>query len=237
MSKIRSVSVIIPVLHEEDTINSAIRALRTHQPVGLCEIIVVDGSPGGETLAALEDRDVKQVLSPRGRGCQMNEGARRAAGEILLFLHADTTLPPGGLERLVSAMDTGAFVGGAFDLAIDSEAPSMKLIAWVACARSRLTRLPYGDQALFFEREHFRAMDGFREIPIMEDVDLMRRIKKTAGRICILPEKVSTSPRRWKEEGVVYCTLRNWVLVTLFFLGVSPEKLASFYREASKRRP
>ena len=113
----------------------------------------------------------------------------------------------------------------------------MKLIAWVACARSRLTRLPYGDQALFFEREYFRAMDGFREIPIMEDVDLMRRIKKTAGRICILPEKVSTSPRRWKEEGVVYCTLRNWVLVTLFFLGVSPEKLASFYREASKRRP
>lgn len=236
MSKICSVSVIIPVFHEESTINSAIRALRTHQPVVLREIIVVDGSPGGETLAALEDEGVKRVLSSKGRGCQMNEGARHATGEILLFLHADTTLPPGGLERLASAMDTGAFVGGAFDLAIDSEALSMKLIARAACARSRFTRLPYGDQALFFEREHFWTMGGFGDIPIMEDVDLMRRIKKTAGRICILPEKVSTSPRRWEEEGVVYCTLRNWVLVTLYFLGVSPDKLASFYRDASNRR-
>ncbi|HEX7511931.1 MAG TPA: glycosyltransferase, partial [Candidatus Methylomirabilis sp.] len=153
MSRNCSVSVIIPVFHEESTINSAIRALRTHQPVGLCEIIVVDGSPGGETLAALEDEGVKRVLSSKGRGCQMNEGARHATGEILLFLHADTTLPPGGLERLASTMDTGAFVGGAFDLAIDSEALSMKLIARAACARSRFTRLPYGDQALFFERE------------------------------------------------------------------------------------
>ena len=144
---------------------------------------------------------MKQVLSPRGRGCQMNEGARHATGEILLFLHADTTLPPAGIERLVSAMDTGAFVGGAFDLAIDSEALSMKWIARAACIRSRLTRLPYGDQALFFEREHFRAMGGFRDIPIMEDVDLMRRIKKTAGRICILPEKVNTSPRRLGRRG------------------------------------
>ncbi|MGD0283471.1 MAG: glycosyl transferase family 2, partial [Dissulfurispiraceae bacterium] len=91
-------------------------------------------------------------------------------------------------------------------------------------------RIPYGDQAIFIWKEYFHAAGGFREIPIMEDVELMRRIKKTGDKIYIIPEKVKTSPRRWEKEGIVYCTLRNWTLITLYFAGMPPEKLVKFYK-------
>jgi hypothetical protein len=99
----------------------------------------------------------------------------------------------------------------------------------MVCIRTRLTGIPYGDQAIFIKRDIFAGMNGYQEIPIMEDVELMRRIKKSGYKICIIPQKVSTSPRRYEKEGVIFCTLRNWMLMSLYLLGVEPEKLVKYY--------
>jgi hypothetical protein len=95
--------------------------------------------------------------------------------------------------------------------------------------RTRITGIPYGDQAIFIKKDFFAGMNGYQEIPIMEDVELMRRIKKSGYKICIIPQRVSTSPRRWEKEGIIYCTLRNWALISLYLSGFKPEKLAKFY--------
>ena len=115
-------------------------------------------------------------------------------------------------------------------MGIQSGRRVFRLIETGASLRSRITRVPYGDQAIFIRKDYFESIGGFSEIPLMEDVELMRRIKKGGGRIFIIPQKVMTSPRRWEKEGIVYCTLRNWTLITLYFLGVPPEKLTAFYK-------
>jgi rSAM/selenodomain-associated transferase 2 len=160
----------------------------------------------------------------------MNAGAAAANGEILIFLHADTRLPEEGFEKVAQVLRGGKYVAGAFDLGIDSDRLVLRYIAASARLRSRLNRIPYGDQAIFMSKTYFDAIGRFREIPIMEDVDLMRRIKKRGDKIFILPDRVRTSPRRWETEGAIYTTLRNQLLVALYYLGVSPEKLAKFYK-------
>jgi GT2 family glycosyltransferase len=149
---------------------------------------------------------------------------------VLLFLHADTVLPPAAFERIAEAMRDEGCVGGAFDLRIDSRRTGFRVIEKVASLRSRLTRIPYGDQAIFIRASCFRTLGGFREIPLMEDVDLMRRIKRKGWRIVIFREPVITSARRWEKEGLVFGTLRNWFLMTLYLCGVPPERLARYYR-------
>jgi len=223
-------SVIIPVYREQANINRVIDRLRTRTLHDELEIIVVDGSSGAETLQAIKDAGVKKLISSIGRGRQQNAGAAGAAGDILIFLHADTILPDGALERVTDAMKDAACVGGAFDLVIDSERFAYLVIEKMASWRSRLTRIPYGDQAIFIRADYFRKMGGFKEIPLMEDVDLMRRIKKDKARIVILKDRVLTSARRWENEGVVFCTLRNWLLVLLYLAGIKPETLARFYK-------
>lgn len=224
------ISIIIPVLHEEPIINLALGSIFDLPYDGEVEVIVVDGSPNGETLSAIEKNEVRKILSKKGRAHQMNQGAAKACGDILLFLHADTELPKNALNTISSVMRKRDFVGGAFDLGIKSDRPIFRLIEMAASLRSRYTGVPYGDQAIFIRKEYFHSIGAFKEIPLMEDVELMRRIKKTGGKIYIIPEKVRTSPRRWEKEGVVYCTLRNWVLITLFFMGLPAEKLLKFYK-------
>lgn len=160
----------------------------------------------------------------------MNCGAAKSSGDILIFLHADTRLPMNSLHRIAAVMEDKACIGGAFDLGIDSDHFAFRIIEKMASWRSRLTSIPYGDQAIFIRRDYFQSLGGFKNIPIMEDVELMRRIKHRQGKINILKDKVKTSPRRWETEGVVFCTLRNWFLITLYLLGVKPETLAKFYR-------
>jgi len=160
----------------------------------------------------------------------MNAGAAAASGDFLLFLHADTRLPRGAFQRIAEALSGDRYVAGAFDLRYGSSRPSIRCIAHVACIRSRLTRIPYGDQAQFFRRDHFEILGGFSDIPLMEDVEIMRRIKDRGKRIFILPEPVISSARRQEKEGVVFCTLRNWAIITLYFLGMSPERLVRFYK-------
>ena len=224
------ISIILPVLHEAGNINAAITHLRGLQQNSPVEIIVVDGDPAGDTLQAIQDEGIVRVLSEPGRARQMNCGASLAKGEVLLFLHADTLLPPQALTRIEDTLADTLFVAGAFDLGFDTNRSIFRLTEKYAALRTRLTMIPFGDQAIFVRKAYFAKIGGYAEIPLMEDVELMSRIRKRGDRICIIPLKVLTSPRRYEREGVLYCTFRNWALQVCYRAGVSPEKLVTWYR-------
>jgi rSAM/selenodomain-associated transferase 2 len=228
-------SIIIPVLHEAERINDLIGHLGQLDPEKSSEIIVVDGAPEEDTLRVIRDERVIKVSSGKGRARQMNAGAFAAKGEVLIFLHADTELPLSALKRLDEFIYRNEFVGGAFDLGIKSDKMIFKVIAFLGSLRSRLNRIPYGDQAIFVRRNYFNEIGGYNDIPLMEDVELMRRIKRCGKKILIFHDRVMTSPRRWEEEGVIYCVLRNWTLQILYFLGVSPHKLVNFYKDGYQK--
>jgi rSAM/selenodomain-associated transferase 2 len=224
------VSIILPVLNEAGNINGVIDHLRTLNRHYQTEIIVVDGDPEGSTIRAIQDGEVRTLISERGRARQMNHGASAATGDILLFLHADTRLPENALAYLVSEMRDRRYVAGAFDLGFDTKRMIFGIAEIYVFLRTRLTRVPFGDQAIFMRKEYFSRVNGYRDIPIMEDVELMKRIKKNGDRIVIIPQKVMTSPRRYEQEGILYCTLRNWMVQLLYALGASPELLVKWYR-------
>ena len=223
-------SIIIPVLHESDKVNSLIAHLYAQYSDEDCEIIIVEGNQNRDTIRVIPHKDIVVLVSETGRGCQMNAGAAIARGEILIFLHADTQLPVNALDHISHLLEQQEYVGGAFDLAIRSHKLVFKIIAHVASLRSHVTRLPYGDQTIFLRKEYFDKIGGYREMPLMEDVELMQRIKRRGDKICILSDKVVTSPRRWEKEGALYCTLRNWIIMTLYLIGISPSTLAKYYR-------
>jgi len=223
-------SIIVPVFHEGEKINHLIDHLNHLDSKKNVEIIVVDGAQEKDTLSAIYSNHLVKIFSEKGRAKQMNAGASIAKGEILIFLHADTELPIQALKRINSIIDRKKYVGGAFDLGIKSDKFIFRVIGTLSSLRSRLNRIPFGDQAIFIRREYFNQIGGYKEIPLMEEVELMRRIKKSGNKIWIFYDRVMTSPRRWEKEGVIYCTLRNWTLRTLYFLGISPDKLARFYK-------
>jgi rSAM/selenodomain-associated transferase 2 len=223
-------SIIIPVLKEEAIINDIISRLRNIDGIEKTEIIVVDGDPEAGTLRAILSDDVRKVKSPRGRARQMNEGAGVARGNVLIFLHADTELPLNALRLVATAMQDKWCVAGAFDLGIKSEKFIFRIIESVASLRSRITGIPFGDQAIFIRKDYFDRIGGYKDLPIMEDVELMGRIKKRGDRITIIKQKAKTSPRRWEKESVIGCTLRNWLLQMLYVLHVSPDRLSKLYR-------
>jgi rSAM/selenodomain-associated transferase 2 len=224
-------SIIIPVLHEAERINDLIGYLRQLDPEKSSEIIVVDGAPEKDTLQAIHDDRITKISTDKGRARQMNAGAYEAKGDILIFLHADTELPLSALKKMNEFISRDEYVGGAFDLGIKSEKRIYRAIAWLSSLRSCLNRIPYGDQAIFVRRNYFNKIGGYKDIPLMEDAELMRRMKKSAKKIFIFHDRVMTSPRRWEEEGLVHCIFRNWVLQILYFLGVSPHKLVNFYKD------
>jgi len=221
------ISVIIPVLHEKK-INDCLTDLLGKAGKEELEILVVDGDPMGTTLSLISHEKIKKIISPKGRALQQNKGAQRATGEVLLFLHADTRLPPDFYPLIRNAILSGCS-GGAFDLCIDSPHPFLKLVSKVASFRSRITRIPYGDQAIFVTRNLFFQINGFPEIPLMEDIALMQNIKKSRASFKILPTKVCTSARKWMKDGMIYTSLRNPFLAGLYYMGVSPRVLVKFY--------
>jgi rSAM/selenodomain-associated transferase 2 len=224
------ISIILPVLNEADRINAAINHLRALHDAGNTEIIVVDGDPSGSTIRDVSDRGVKTVKSARGRAIQMNHGASLASGSVLLFLHVDTMLPANAVSLVRTALRDPRAQAGAFNLGIASTRPVFRITERYVALRTRLTRVPFGDQAIFIRRSCFDSLGGFREIPIMEDVDLMKRIRKRGERIVVVPAQVRTSARRWEREGILSCTFRNWALQLAFALGVKPERLARWYQ-------
>ncbi|MHC4742359.1 MAG: TIGR04283 family arsenosugar biosynthesis glycosyltransferase [Planctomycetota bacterium] len=229
-------SIIVPVLNEADQINARIDHIRTVASGTSYEIIIVDGHPDRTTLNAIRDQGVITVSSAKGRAIQMNAGASIALGRILIFLHADTKLPPKALEKIEETLADRKYVAGAFDLAIESERLSLKFIAKRASLRSRITRVPYGDQAIFTTKHYFDKIGRYKEIPLMEDIDLMKRIRKRGDKINIIRDPVKTSPRRWEEEGVLHTTARNFLLVNLHRLGVKPQTLKAYYKDHNSQK-
>lgn len=228
------ISVIVPVLHEGTTIVRTLEHIAVVADTITYEVIVVDGDPQGSTLHHLpQEHKITGIQSKAGRGNQMNAGADLAQGKILLFLHADTELPSKALQRILYTIDRTKAVAGAFDFSIDSPRWILDWISRGASLRTRLTRLPYGDQAIFMTRTTFQAVGGYPDFPILEDVDLMRRLKRQQLPIYLICDRVSVSARRWEQEGIVFCTVRNWILLSLYYLGISPHQLVRWYRPLS----
>ena len=221
----KKLSIIIPVYGEEQELRRAIKALNRLEFPWPWELIISQGHSEKRKIPPPPSRiPLTLVHSPKGRGIQMNQGARKARGDVLLFLHVDTLLDQKGADLLAREIDSQTMVCGAFDLAIDAPERIFRIIERTASWRSRITRLPYGDQALFFSRSIFKAVGGFPPFPIMEDVGIMQAVKKQGLRPRILPHAVITSARRWQREGVIYTTLRNWSLILLYGAGVAPDR-------------
>jgi len=220
-----TVSVVVPTLNEEGVLAATLD--RARQP-GVQEIIVVDGGSGDATAAVAAQHADLILSAPRGRAAQMNAGAAAAGGDILLFLHADTWLPDGFADAVGVACGDRAVVGGRFDVTLEPSSPLIRLTGELINRRSRLTRISTGDQAIFIRRAVFEQLGGYADIPLMEDIELSRRMKR-AGRIACLRQRVTTSARRWRQDGVVRTILLMWSLRALYFCGVSPARLQRVY--------
>lgn len=214
-----TLSVVVPVLNEAAGIRAALEALAPLRSHGH-EVIVVDGGSSDRTLELAEGLCDRVLRSPRGRALQMNAGARVANGDVLLFLHADSRLP-------IDFRIPESSVWGRFDVRIDGRHPLLKVVGWAMNLRSRLSGIATGDQAIFVRRD---AFPGFPEIALMEDVALSRLLKRRAAPAC-LRARVATSGRRWESRGVLRTIFLMWRLRLLYFLGVSPERLARRYEQ------
>ncbi len=223
--KISDISIIVPTLNEEGNIAGLAETL----PGKAGEVIVVDGGSRDKTVAMARSSGLRVEEGVAGRALQLNHGAARATGSVLLFLHADTRLPADFAELVLETLSRKEVIAGAFSLAIEDAPPALRFIAFCANIRSRLLQLPYGDQAIFILKEQFNRVGGFPQLPIMEDYCFVRKAK-AFGKIHTLQEKATTSARRWQRLGIVRTTLINQLVVIGFALGVPPEKLCSLYR-------
>jgi rSAM/selenodomain-associated transferase 2 len=222
----RTISVIIPTLNEEAFIGACLDSLCAE---GDFEVIVADGGSSDRTSAIVQEYGGVRLLGgEKGRGTQMNLGASSAGGEVFLFLHADTLLEKGWSKDVVGLLRDDAVTGGAFTFAIRGRGIQYRLIEkWVKW-RCRLLDLPYGDQGFFVRRRDFEGIGGFSDIPLMEDVDIVERMKKR-GRIEILRKRAFTHPRKWQKDGWLRRSLRNQVLMMLYRSGADPKKLFEMY--------
>jgi len=215
------ISVVIPALNEEACLARAIRSVSAD-----AEVIVVDGGSRDGTREIAARLGAAVLSRPPSRGGQMGAGAAGACGDWLLFLHADTWLEPGWAQAVRNLGPESA--GGAFRLAIEAPGRSYRLVETAVDLRSRFLGLPYGDQALFVRRTVYERLGGMAPIPLMEDVDLVRKLRGV-GRLVFLPLRAFTSPRRWQEHGVLGTSFRNWGLLALYAAGVPPSRLARMY--------
>ena len=222
------VSVIIPTLNEEGVIAASIESAVNGCGGGSVEVIVSDGGSSDRTCRIAGSMGARVIECPRGRGEQMDRASKVASGEVLLFLHADSRLPPGWYDAVRRALEDEEVVGGGFTLSIDSPGRWFRIVELGVRLRSRWLGLIYGDQAIFARKSEFLNTGGFRRLPLMEDVDCVNRLK-SRGRLCVLEERVTTSGRRWARYGTVANTLRNGLFLLLYFLGVSPQRLYLWY--------
>lgn len=220
-------SIIVPCLNEADGIGDALAALAPLRTRG-SEVIVVDGGSSDGTVERSAPLADCVLSAPRGRALQMNAGAARARGEILLFLHADTRLPDGAAGAIATALEDPTVVGGRFDVRFDSRRRLLGIVAWSMNTRSRATSICTGDQAIFVRRADFEAVGGYPDIPLMEDIELSRRLK-ARGRLAALRARVTTSARKWEREGPLRTIGLMWALRLLHFCGVAPARLHRWY--------
>jgi rSAM/selenodomain-associated transferase 2 len=220
-------SIIIPTLNEADILGQTLAALTTHP----AEIIVVDAGSHDSTVQVALQHTLQVLTAHPGRGLQQDTGARQSRGDVLVFLHADTQLPPDYQDLIYYALTDPKIVFGAFFLKIHPSTPTTDLIAFMANLRSRLLKVPYGDQALFVRRSAYFQAGGFKDWPIMEDVDLVRRLNRIGG-FKLARGFAQTSARRWEKENPVHTTLRNYSLILSYLAGASPHTLARHYPNA-----
>ena len=219
-----TVSIIIPTLNEAHHLPDTLDAIPA---TAHAETIVVDGGSDDGTVEIARQRCARVIASPRGRATQMNTGAAAAQGEVLLFLHADTRLPFGWFEQVTSILATSRTAAGAFRLAFDDTRLSLRIIESAANRRSRYRQLPYGDQALFLPRQAFHELGGFREVPVMEDYELVCRLRKR-GRIAIAPLPAITSARRCLKRGIWRTVLLHQCMIAGWHLGLSPQRMVGW---------
>lgn len=219
------ISIIIPVLNEEKTIAGTLLALQRLKPD---ELILVDGGSSDGTGEICRKFGVELYPSPRGRARQMNFGAQRGTGDVLLFLHADTFLPSSAFDDIRSVLQDERVVGGRFDLQLDDASPMLRLVGFMISLRSRLSKVATGDQAIFVRRAIFAELGGYPDIPLMEDVAFSRALKRR-GTVACLRSRVITSARRWQREGIWSTILKMWALKSLYLAGISPVRLKRYY--------
>jgi rSAM/selenodomain-associated transferase 2 len=220
-----TVSVITPALNEAHNLTERARELSRQQPPW--EWIVVDGGSDDGTPQRARDAGATVLSAPRGRGTQLNAGARSAEGEVLLFLHADTSLPDRAFEAIRDACREARIVGGNFAFRFDDDSFAGRFLGVVYAGKQRLLRAWYGDSAMFVRREIFSALGGFEDFPIMEDLDFAVRLRRF-GATVRLPLTVTSSARRYR--GRLVATIARWtVIFGLYKLGVSPHRLARLY--------
>lgn len=223
MPHLALVSVIIPVLNEAERIAATVASANN------AEVIVVDGGSADDTVRIAQDLGVKVLLcNTASRAQQMNAGAQIATGKTLLFLHADTLLPS-QFDTMIRQVTAKNIVAGAFALQIDDNFWGLRLVEIGVSMRSRIFALPYGDQAIFLNAELFEQLGGFRDLPIMEDFELVCRLRRR-GQIAIIPTPVITSNRRWQKLGIVQTIAINQVAIFAYLVGICPEKIAAWYR-------
>ncbi len=228
-------AIIIPVLNEAQSVATAIERLAGLRARG-ARVIVVDGGSHDDTVRQAAGAD-RVIASARGRSLQMNAGARApeaAASDVLLFLHADTILPPEADRIIYRALAHSDRVWGRFDVSIAAEdarhQAALGAVAALMNWRSRLTGIATGDQALFIERGSFVALEGFAPIPLMEDVEFCRRARRLSRPIA-LRDRVRTSGRRWERNGVLRTIVLMWRLRAAYFFGADPARLVARYRD------
>ncbi len=217
-----SLAVVIPSLNEQRLVAAAVASV----VADASEVFVVDGGSTDATVSEAQACGARVLRGPRGRASQMDAGASVATAEWLVFLHADTRLGEGWADALRCLPED--VVGGAFRFSLDSPRLRYRLVEFGVALRCRLLQLPYGDQALFARRRAYGAVGGFGRVPILEDVDFIRRLRRL-GRLAFPSVAAFTSARRWEECGIVSTTLRNWCVMLLDAAGVSRERLARFY--------
>jgi rSAM/selenodomain-associated transferase 2 len=220
-------SIVIPCLNEADGIAATLAALEPLRQRG-SEVIVVDGGSRDGTVERAAGHADLIVTAPRGRATQMNAGARRARGEVLLFLHADTVLPDMADALVIDGLKRGRRSWGRFDVAIAARHPLLRAVEALMNLRSRLTGIATGDQAIFVTRSLFTAAGGYPEIALMEDIALSRRLRRFGPPLC-LKHRVTTSGRRWETRGVLRTILLMWSLRLAYRLGADPARLAARY--------
>jgi rSAM/selenodomain-associated transferase 2 len=221
----RTLSVIVPALNEAGHLPATLASIARGQPD---EIRVIDGGSVDQTSEVAVGFGAKIISSSPGRARQMNQGAAGARGEILLFVHADTELPADYREPIFAALRCPGTVGGAFRFRIRDPFAGRALIEWFANARSRLCQMPFGDQGLFIRRWAFEYLGGFPDIALMEDYEMVRRLRRL-GKVVTLSQDARTSGRRWLELGLLRTTLINQLTIMGYRLGIAPSRLARFY--------
>ena len=224
MSKL---SIIMPVLDEGEGIAAALDALAELRTLG-AEVIVVDGGSRDATIQRARLRADRVISAPRGRALQMNAGAAKATGDVLLFLHADTRLPRAADHVVLNGLERSGRAWGRFDVTIGGRPRLLLIVGWLIGLRSRLTGIATGDQAMFVRRDTFQSIGGFADIPLMEDVELCKRLKRVSPPLC-LSERVVTSGRRWEKNGVLATMVLMWRLRFAYYFGADPTELARQY--------